>query len=126
MNALFDTSVLIARAAGEKLGSVPAQASISVMSLAELHYGVHKAADDATRAQRLRTLAYVEREMEAIGFDDEVARTFGEMAAAVRRQGRRPKIADLIIAATAKRHAMTLVTRDAELASVPGVESLLV
>jgi len=32
----------------------------------------------ATRAQRLRTLAYVEREMEAIGFDDEVARLLAE------------------------------------------------
>ena len=56
MRGLLDTSVLIA----EDATDLPDEAAISTASLAELHFGVHLAKDDRTRAHRLRRLAEIE------------------------------------------------------------------
>jgi predicted nucleic acid-binding protein len=42
--------------------------------------------------------------------------------AAARRDGRRPGTADALIAATAAAHALPILTRDRDFASLPGVE----
>lgn len=121
MRGLLDTSVFIAREQGRPLGGLPDEAAISVMTLAELRLGVLVTEDPKVRTGRLRTLTDVERAFDALPVDDVVARRFAEIVAEARRLGRRPQIADTLIAATAATHGLVLYTQDAELASIPGI-----
>ena len=109
---LLDTSVFVAREAGRPHGALPAVAAISVITVAELHLGVLLADDPATRAQRLRTLSSLEELFEPLPIDTSVARVFAELAAEARRQGKRPKIMDTWIAATAVAHDLPIYTQD--------------
>ena len=118
---LLDTSVFIAREAGRPLGDFPEAAAVSVVTIAELHLGVLMAHGSSVRARRLRTLAAVQSTFEPIPIDSEVARTFAELAAEARRRGRRPKIMDTWIAATAVAHDLPLYTQDEDFAAIPRV-----
>lgn len=102
MRVLLDTSVLLG--AQPELGD--AEVAISAISLAELHFGVLVARDAAVRAERLRRLGLIERTFDAIPVDDAVAREYGHLAAAVVQAGGQPRarVADLLIAATARAH----------------------
>ena len=57
MKAVLDTSVVIAT----DIGPLEGDLSVSAVTLAELHYGVLVANDDAIRAERLRRLTIVQR-----------------------------------------------------------------
>lgn len=108
---LLDTSVLIG---GEP---VPAgfEAAISVVSIAELHFGLLRARDDDERAMRVQRLGLIEsRFPEPLPIDDRVAREWGGLLAAVRNRGAQPRRrhADLAIAATARVHAVPLLTHN--------------
>ncbi len=111
VKALLDTSVLIS-------ADVPAldgKLAISAASLAELHFGVMVTADDATRAERLRRLTMLQRRFDALPIDDDVAASYGRLAAAMTHVGRQPRARafDLLIAATAHAHDARLYTRNA-------------
>ena len=110
MRVVLDTSVL----RGPDPGQVEDEVAISAVSLAELHFGVLMARTDATRAERLRRLAVIERTFDALPVDEVVAREYGRLAAAVVAAGRKPRarMADLLIAATAVAHDATLWTRN--------------
>jgi toxin FitB len=104
---LLDTSVLIA------LESDPGEdTAISVVSLTELHFGVLVAADDDTRARRIRRLGIVEQHFDALLFDADAARECGRLHAAVAQRGGQPRrrALDLAIAATANVHDVPLLT----------------
>jgi predicted nucleic acid-binding protein len=75
--------------------------------------------DPKTRARRLRTLSFVETLYEPLPVDAAVARAFAELAADARRAGRRPKIMDLWIAATAVAHQLPVYTQDDDFATMP-------
>ena len=111
MKAVLDTSVLLA--AG--LLPLEGELAISTVSLAELHFGVLVTADPAIRAERLRRLAQLQRTFDALPVDDDVAASYGQLAAAVAGIGRQPRarVMDLLIAATAHAHRARLYTRSA-------------
>jgi toxin FitB len=121
MKAILDTSVLLAINVAELEGEL----AISAASLAELHFGVLVTADAAIRAERLRRLSDLQRNFDALPVDDEVAASYGQLAAAVASSGRQPRsrVMDLLIAATAHAHAARLYTRNA--ADLVGIEHLI-
>lgn len=121
MKAILDTSVLLAINVPELEGEL----AISAASLAELHFGVLVTADATVRAERLRRLSDLQRNFDALPVDDEVAVSYGQLAAAVASSGRQPRsrVMDLLIAATAHAHAARLYTRNA--ADLVGIEHLI-
>jgi hypothetical protein len=112
MRGLLDTSVVIA----SEIADLPDEATISAASLAELHFGVHLAKDEASLASRLRRLTEIENRFSALPIDESVARAYGELAARTVRAGRkvRPRVVDLLIAATARVHSVPLYTKNGE------------
>lgn len=118
---VLDTSVFIAKETGRPLAELPDMAAVSVITLAELHLGVLMARGAAVRARRLRTLTMVQNAFEPLPIDLEVARTFAELVAEARRHGKRPKIMDTWIAATAVAHDIPVYTQDEGFAEIPKV-----
>ena len=108
------------------MGALPDEAAISVMTLAELHVGVLLAPAPKVEAQRLRTLARVERAFDPLPVDDSVARVFAEIVADARRRHRQLLVVDALIAATAVANDLPLYSQDRDLALMPGVELVLV
>ncbi|WP_376746007.1 PIN domain-containing protein [Aciditerrimonas ferrireducens] len=110
MRALLDTSVLI----GELPPPEDVEAAISVVSITELHFGVLVAADDDERARRVARLAAIEATFDPLPVSVEVARVWGQLAAAVVRRGGNPRRRqiDLAIAATARVEGVPLLTQD--------------
>ncbi|MFC5061547.1 PIN domain-containing protein [Actinomycetospora atypica] len=121
MRAVLDTSVLI----GTELAELEGKLAISVVSLAELHYGVLVGRDRAVRGERLRRLTALRTRFDPIPVDDAVATSYGLLASAVAGVGQspRPRSLDLLIAATAHAHAARLYTRNA--ADLVGLEDEL-
>ena len=121
MKALLDTSVLIATGVPPLAGEL----AISAASLAELHFGVMVTADPTVRAERLRRLSELQRTFDALPVDDDVAVSYGQLAAAVATSGRRPRsrVMDLLIAATAHAHGARLYTRNAD--DLAGIDHLI-
>ncbi|MEJ7826224.1 MAG: PIN domain-containing protein [Solirubrobacteraceae bacterium] len=116
MRGLLDTSVFIAGETDRDLSAdkLPDEAAISVVTLAELELGVHLAGSEEVRGRRLRTLQAAQTTYVALPIDDAVASAFAEIVAIARRSGRRPKVQDAWIAATARAHAVAVYTQDAD------------
>ncbi len=125
MIGLLDTSVFVARESGRPLRSLPDEGQVSVITVAELRIGVLVAEESSIRAQRMRTLSEVEA-LEPLPVDDDVARAFAEIVADCRRRGKRPKILDTLIAATALSRAMPVYTQDADFEDMAGVQVVLI
>lgn len=112
MRALLDTSVVI--------GGVPAEvdeAALSVVTLAELQFGIAVASGAAERQRRLARLGAISELFDPLPVDGAVATAWGGLAAAAQHAGRQPRrrAMDLLIAATAQVHGLVLVTRDDDL-----------
>ncbi len=120
MTGILDTSVFVAREQKRPLAALPAEGRVSVVTVAELRIGVLVASEPSVRAQRMRTLTEMEA-LEALPVNDEVAREFAEIVAEARRQRRRPKILDALIAATARALDVPVYTQDADFDEIPGL-----
>jgi predicted nucleic acid-binding protein len=110
VRVLLDTSVLI----GELPPPDDVEAAISVVSITELHFGVLVADDDDERALRTARLSVVEATFDPLPVSVEVARAWGQLAAAVTRRGGNPRRRqiDLAIAATAQVEGVPLLTEN--------------
>jgi toxin FitB len=119
--AVLDTSVLVAA----DVPPLEGELGVSAASLAELHYGALVTGDPQVRAERLRRLTVIEHLFTPLPVDGAVARSYGLLASAVARSGRRPRARamDLLIAATAHANGAALYTRN--LADLRGIEELI-
>jgi len=110
VRVVLDTSVLI----GELPPPEDVEAAISVASITELHFGVLVAGDDDERARRTARLSVVEATFDPLPVSVEVARVWGQLAAAVARRGGNPRRRqiDLAIAATAHVEGVPLLTEN--------------
>lgn len=121
--AILDTSVFIAGEQGRPLGqSLPDEVSVSVVTLAELELGVLAARDADTRARRLATLTRVREQTAGLPADDRVASAYARLAAAELDAGRKPRVHDTWIAATALVHGAQVWTQDADFTSFAAVD----
>lgn len=124
---LLDTSAFIAGIEGEvNLAALPGEATISIMTVCELHHGVLMASD-ADRPSRLRALGTAQQGYDALPVDHRVAPRFGELMAKTRRErGARPDVADTLIAATALAYGLPILTRDRDFEAFSDVEVVLI
>ena len=100
---VLDTSTLILLGRLTDVSSLPDEPTITAVTLAELSVGPLVAADEQVRAARQAHLQQAEADFDPLPFDAAAARAFGQVAAALRRSGRKPsaRASDAMIAATA-------------------------
>ncbi len=82
---------------------------ISIITLMELYYGAHKSGKVAGNLAKVKRL---ETEFEIISTSKESAEIFGLLKATLEKSGKRLDDFDLIIAACAMTHNLTLVTNN--------------
>jgi hypothetical protein len=116
LRGLIDTSVVIDL---EKLqaAQLPMEVAVSSITMAELAAGPHATDDPAERARRQDRLQRAEAAFDPLPFDNEAARAYGRIYAAVISAGRKargPRAVDLLIAATACAAGLPLYTRNGE------------
>jgi predicted nucleic acid-binding protein len=124
---LLDTSVFIASETGRSIDEalLPEEAAISVVTVAELQVGVLAAPDVDTRARRLATLNAV-ADVETLPVDEPVAAAWARLRVHLAESGRRLKVNDLWIAATAVAHGLPVITQDDDFEPVEGAAGLVV
>lgn len=122
---VLDTSALIDLAQLDP-ESLPAEPSITAITLAELSVGPHVARSEEERAARQAHVQQAEADFDPIPFDAAAARAFGRVAASLRAAGRKPaaRAYDALIASTALARDLPLYTANAR--DFDGIEGLVV
>lgn len=111
---ILDTSVIIDLESIAP-GRLPAEVAVSAISMAELAAGPHATADPQERARRQDRLQRTEAAFDPLPFDNDAARAYGRVYAAIVATGRKargPRVVDLLIAATACSQGLPLYTRN--------------
>lgn len=113
---ILDTSAVIAMRDITDPSSLPAEPLITTITLAELSVGPLVARDDAVRAARQAHLQEAEADFDPLPFDRASARAFGQVAASLRRAGRRTsaRAYDALIAAVAVANDLPVYTCNAD------------
>ncbi len=108
----MDTNTLILLPQLQDAGVLPVEPLISTITLAELSVGPLVAHTDSERAARQAHLQQAEADFDPLPFDATAARAFGQVAASLRRVGRKPaaRSYDAMIAAVAVANALPLYT----------------
>lgn len=121
MSVILDTTVLIDPIEFDD----NEEYSISVVTIAELQFGVLQAAGSPSQAGRLQRLSMIENAYDVIPVDAAIARAYAECAAKISARGRNPRARafDLLIAATAKSRGATLITHNID--DFRGLEGLV-
>jgi predicted nucleic acid-binding protein len=124
---LLDTSVLIAVESGRPLRveAMPETTAISMVTRAELRVGILVAEDIETRDRRLMTFDLANRIL-ALPVDEAVTRAWAQMRAYVGASGKKVRVNDMWIAATAAAHEIPVVTQDTDFDALNGVAGLTV
>ena len=123
MEALLDTSILVGPE--PKSHTLPDDAAISIVTIAELRLGVLVASVE-DRGRRLALLTEVERRFAAMPVDDRVAQAYAEIVSAALARGVRPRPFDALIAATARILDVPVYARDRDFLKLPGVKVAIV
>ena len=122
---LLDTSTLLLLPRITDHRVLPEVPLISAITLAELSVGPLVATDDRERARRTTQVQQTEADFDPIPFDAQAARAFGQVAASLRRSGRKSaaRADDALIAATAIANGLPLYTcNPADFADIDGLE----
>jgi len=108
---LIDTDVVILLGR-LRFQDLPGEPLISAITLAELSVGPLVTDDPTERAARQARLQETEAAFEPLPFDAASARSFGRLAASLRRSGRqvRPRALDVLIASVAVANELPLYT----------------
>jgi predicted nucleic acid-binding protein len=124
---VLDTSIFVALEEGRALKKegLPRQSAISVVTRAELRVGVLAADGIAGRDRRIATFEAAGRFV-VLPIDDDVGRAWAQMRAYLGVSGRRARINDMWIAATAAAHEIPVVTQDGDFDALNGVAGLTV
>jgi predicted nucleic acid-binding protein len=121
--AVLDTSIFVTVEQGRPLGGpLPADVAVSVITLAELELGVLVARDSDARARRLATLTRVREQTAGVPADDRVASAYARLAAGELAAGRKPRVHDTWIAATALVHQAEVWTQDHDFTAFAAVD----
>ena len=112
---LLDTSALLRLPEITDATLLPDEPLISTITLAELSVGPLVATDEVERARRQAHLQFAEASFSPLPFDAPAARTFGQVAASLRRGGRKPaaRAYDAMIAAVAMANDLPVYTCNA-------------
>lgn len=122
---LLDTSMVI-RLPQLAQEDLPERPLISAITLAELSVGPLVAATPQERAARQLVLQQAEADFEPLPFDAGAARAFGQVAASLRRDGRKVKARsyDAMIAAIALANRLPVYTANPD--DFEGIDGLTV
>lgn len=117
---VLDTSAVIALRQITDPSALPAEPLITTVTLAELSAGPLVAHDENERAAGQAHLQEAEADFDPLPFD----RAFGQVAASLRRSGRKTaaRAYDVLIAATAMAHGLPVYTCNA--ADFEGIDGL--
>ena len=109
---VLDTSVVIALRDITDPSVLPHEPLITTVTLAELSAGPLVARDERERAARQAHLQEAEADFDPLPFDRASARAFGQVAASLRRSGRKTaeRAYDALIAATAMASGLPVYT----------------
>jgi tRNA(fMet)-specific endonuclease VapC len=126
---ILDTSTVIRLGEIRDPAALPAEPLITAVTLAELSVGPLVASDDAERAARQAHLQQAEATFNPLPFDAAAARAFGQVAASLRRAGRKPaaRAYDAMIAATAIANNLPVYTCNVrDFSAIGGLEVIAV
>lgn len=126
---ILDTSTVIILPRLVDATLLPEEPVITAITLAELTVGPLVASSDEERAARQAHLQQAESDFEPLPFDADAARAFGQVAASIRRSGRKitARSYDAMIAATAIAHELPLYTcNPADFGDIPGLDLVVV
>jgi predicted nucleic acid-binding protein len=90
---------------------------LSVVTVAEIEEGIAKSRREGATRKSSDLAAWLETVLHlygdrVLGFDAPTARIAGAIADRARGQGQAPRFADIIIAATAQHHGLTILSRN--------------
>ena len=109
---VLDTSTVIRLSQISDPALLPAEPLITAVTLAELSVGPLVADDERERSARQAHLQQAEADFDPLPFDAAAARAFGQVAASLRRAGRKPaaRAYDAMIAAIALANDLPVYT----------------
>jgi predicted nucleic acid-binding protein len=110
---LLDTSVLIAVESNRPLDHalLPLNQIVSVISVAELHAGVHASPTPESRSIRMATLEAIAG-LTLLGVDGTAASHWGRLRFRLAEAGRKVNVNDLWIASIALANSLPVITQD--------------
>lgn len=134
VRGVLDTSTLVLFERIADVSTLPEEPMITAVTLAELSVGPLVASDPREQAIRQLRLQQAEADFQPLPFDAAAARSFGRVAASLRRAGRKSsaRAFDAMIAATAIANDLPLFTcnpsdfeniDDLDLRSIPHPDS---
>ena len=126
---VLDTSTVIRLGQITDPALLPDEPLITAITLAELSVGPLVAVDERPRSARQAHLQQAEADFDPLPFDAAAARAFGQVAASLRRAGRKTaaRAYDAMIAATALAHDLPIYTcNPADFEGIDGLEVVAV